>query len=156
MATQRLHAAMAPIDVLTRSELSEELHKAEEGRIREFYRGVDYHEINGNGDGAAFVVVPGPESGYAWSVKIVSFTVGTASQQVYLYLGESNASSPIGTTTASATANGNSYYAAVFVYTSNVVVLKDGRSLYIEAPSGAIYNWKVIAKQVPSEMIGKL
>lgn len=41
MTTQRLHSAMAPIDVLTRLELESELHKGFDNAIRDRYRGLD-------------------------------------------------------------------------------------------------------------------
>jgi len=69
---QRLHTNLAPIDLLTRIELEETLSTKMDSYIRDLYRGVSYHEENGNGDGAKTIAVQGPESGYAWSVKIVA------------------------------------------------------------------------------------
>src|SRR3984957_7924549 len=69
---QHLHSHLAPIDVLTRVELEETMTSKMDTYIRDLYRGVSYHEENGNGDGALKIAIQGPESGYAWSVKIVS------------------------------------------------------------------------------------
>lgn len=45
MTTQRLHSAMAPVDLLTREELAQELHKGIDAAIRERYRGIDIVRI---------------------------------------------------------------------------------------------------------------
>ena len=149
MTTQRLHSALAPLDVLTRVELEESLHKGFEAAERARVRGIDYMEVNGNGNGATTVTIPGPDSGYSWSVKIISVVI-SAGATVSAYLGENTLSAPIGQ--AVLTAAG----AAIFTYTSNIVIVRDTRSVTLSTSAGGINAWKLLVKQVPGEMIGKL
>jgi len=144
-----MHSALAPIDVLTRVELEESLHKSIEAAERSRVRGIDYMEQNGNGDGVATVQIPGPESGYAWSVKVISFVV-SAPATVNVYISESTTTAPVGTAILAAAGP------AIFTFTSNIVVVRDGRVITLTTSAGGITAWKVLAKQVPNEMVGKL
>lgn len=152
MGQQRLHAALAPIDVLTRLEMEEVTHKELSNAVRMHYLGVDYREINGNGDGAAIVSIPGPESGYAWSLKIAAITT-LAADIFSVYLGENAiVTAPIGNTATVACVGG---FCGIVTYTSNIAVVKDGRSITLATVNG-IQEYKILAKQVPAEMVGKL
>jgi hypothetical protein len=153
MTQQRLHAAMAPIDVLTRMELEETLTKHNDMLVRDIFRGVGYHETNGNGDSAAIVTVQGPESGYAWSIKIVSAQLTLTSDVLTVFLGDNTNSAPIATITP-VTGLGGLFF-SIGTFTSNTVVLKDARSITLASNSG-ILAYKIIAKQVPAEMVAKL
>lgn len=146
MAEQRLHSAFAPIDVLTRQELDDTLHKHASDFIRTEFKGVSYLEINSYPDGLTTWTVPGPDSGYAWSLKLVSVTM--ASGIVSVYLGDNTLTAPVAFNTV-ATTN------PIFPFTSNVVVMTDGRSLTLSSTS-AMTAVKIMAKQVPAEMVGKL
>jgi hypothetical protein len=151
MPEQRLHSALAPIDVLTRLEMEEVTHKELSNAVRMHYLGVDYKEVNGNGDGAAIVAIPGPESGYAWSLKIASITT-LAADIFSLYLGENTIFPPIGNTPTIACVGG---FCGVVTFTSNIAVVKDGRSITLATVNG-IQQYKILVKQVPAEMVGKL
>lgn len=149
MTQQRLHSALAPLDVLTRIELEESLTQGFEQAERARIRGIDYMEVNGNGNAAANVTVPGADSGYAWSLKIVSF-VCSAACTANVYMGENANSAPIGTIVLTGAGP------AIFTYTSNIAIVRDARAVFLTVSAGGINAWKVIAKQVPNEMIGKL
>lgn len=152
MTQQRLHSSMAPIDVLTREELEATLDKTYDGFVRDLYRGVGYRELNGDGDGAPIVIIPGPESGYAWSLKIASVTT-IAADVFSVFLGENiTVSAPVGNTPTVACVGG---FAGIITYTSNIVVVKDGRSITLATVNG-IQEYKILAKQVPAEMVAKL
>jgi hypothetical protein len=150
---QRLHAAMAPIDVLTREELEASMTTQMNAMVRDIYRGVGYHETNGSGDGAATVIIPGPESGFAWSVKIVSALLTVSTDTLTVFLGDSTTTAPIASIVP-VTGFGGLFY-AIGTFTSNTVVLKDARSITLASNSG-ILQYKVIAKQAPAEMVAKL
>ena len=227
MSKQRLHSNLAPIDILTRVELEETMTTKMDTYIRDLYRGVSYHEENGNGDGAHTLAIQGPESGYAWSVKIVAaqltsfagaisqpavpastvpvqnpnnfpvtvvisggaatstsvngVVVGTGDgtfvvpaygsisvtysvaptwvwtgvatpDNLAVYLGDNLITAPIAAIPA-VPAFGNYY--AVQTFTSNVVVLKDSRTLTLASTNG-IFAYKLISKMVPAEMVAKL
>jgi hypothetical protein len=230
MSKQRLHANLAPIDILTRVELEETMTTKMDTYIRDLYRGVSYHEENGNGDGAHTIAIQGPESGYAWSVKIVAaqltaiagtvpsqpavpastvaqqntnaypvqvvisggtatstsvngvvvgagdgtFVVpaygsisvtysvaptwvwsnvgGSTPDNLAVYLGDNLITAPIAAVPA-LPAFGSFY--AIQRYTSNVVVLKDSRTLTLASTNG-IFAYKLISKMVPAEMVAKL
>lgn len=151
MPEQRLHSALAPIDVLTRLEMEQVLHKGLDTAVRMHYLGVDYKEVNGNGDGAPIVSIPGPESGYAWSLKIASVTT-LAADIFTLYLGENTIFPPIGNTPTIACVGG---FCGIITFTSNIAVVKDGRAITLVTANG-VQEYKIIAKQVPAEMVGKL
>lgn len=72
MAEQRLHSALAPVDILTRLELEEVMHKGMQTFFQQEQIGVSYKEYNGSADGANSVQIPGPDSGYAWALKLVA------------------------------------------------------------------------------------
>lgn len=99
MTQQRLHSALAPIDVLTRLEMEEVLHKGLNDAVRARYIGLDSARIppitaQGNGGtinlGALSTQDPfcGPEQGDVWllrRVNVVSsaFTTDTARYIVF-------------------------------------------------------------------------
>lgn len=150
MTTQRLHAGLAPIDVLTRIELEESLSKGFEQAERARVRGIDYMEVNTNGNNAATLALNGPESGYAWSLKLIS-AVLSAAATLSVYLGEApQATAPIGVVTLSGAG------AAIVTYTSNIIIVRDARQITLVSSAGGIGAVKLIARQVPDEMIGKL
>lgn len=149
MTLQRLHSALAPLDVLTRLELEAELSKGAELAERARVRGIDYMEFNGNGQGAATVSIQGPESGYAWSLKIVSAVVSQACTFL-LYMGDNTITAPIGKVQTSGAD------VAIVTFTSNIAIVRDARYLTLTVSAGGIAAYKLIAKQVPDEMVGKL
>jgi hypothetical protein len=149
MPEQRMHSALAPIDVLTRAELDATLTHRFDSFIRDWYRGEDYVEYNGNGNGATILSLPGPDSGYAWALKTVALVVNSGCT-VDVYLGDNTATAPIGEQITTGP------MAAIFTWSSNQVVFKDQRNLTVVVSTGGINAWKIVAKQVPGEMIGKL
>lgn len=152
---QRLHSALAPVDILTRLEMEQIQRKGMEAYFHQEALGVSYMEKNGNGDNATTVTIPGPDSGYSWSLKLVSAVMpaGTGgTDEIGIYLGESASSAPVGG--GSAVSRGQ-LATVITTFTSNVVVVQDGRSVTLLGTSG-IGAWKLIAKQVPSEMVAKL
>jgi hypothetical protein len=164
MGEQRLHHALAPIDLLTRLELEQTLDTRFDAFTRDFYRGKSFIEINGNGNGVLTqITIPGPDSGYSWSLRMLSVNIaGTAQAFVVACAGDT-------ITTSAAFASGLTggfafpslnYNGVIFPFSSNQVIIKDQRSVTIAAAlagSGAIItNYKLIAQQVPTEMEGKL
>jgi hypothetical protein len=150
---QRLHSSLGELDVLTRLELEESLSKNSDKAVRDLYRGVDYVEWNGNGGGATTFTIPEtPDSGYTWSLRLISVTL-LAVGNVAVYLGDNiTSSSCIG---GGPTGIKNVDNVFIFYASTNQIVYKDGRSLTIGATQG-IDRIKILAKQVPSEMVGKL
>jgi len=153
MTVQRLHSALAPVDILTRLEMEEIQHKGLENFFHQEYLGVSYKEYNDNGAGATqFSLAVAPDSGYAWSLKMVSVVLSAAGN-VAVFLGDNINTAPIGGG-ASVTMGGLNVFNTTF--TSNVVVMSDQRAITLLAATGTIGAVKVIAKQVPAEMVGKL
>src|ERR1700739_4140042 len=100
MGEQRLHSALAPIDLLTREELSQELHQGFDAQVREFYRGLDilrFPRILIQASGATVNVgsignneAPcGPEQGDIWALSrvIVKSNVFTDTAKYILFRG---------------------------------------------------------------------
>lgn len=152
MAEQRLHSALAPIDILTRLEMEQVQRKGMEAFFHQEALGVSYKEYNDNADGVAKFSIDGPDSGYAWSLKLVSF-VTAAADDVAIFLGDNTNTAPIGGTT---TAKIGGIFAGVVTFTSNVVIVQDNRVITLLADTSTISAVKVIAKQVPGEMVVKL
>jgi hypothetical protein len=102
MTQQRLHAAMAPIDVLTRIELEEVMHKQMDVLIRDRLRGIDSARLppvaitalttatlnlfaGGASDGSA-----GPEQGDVWMLRtanVASSSFATDAAKYVLFRG---------------------------------------------------------------------
>lgn len=148
-----MHSALAPIDILTRVELEEVQHKGLENFFHQEYLGVSYREYNDNGGGVAqYTVDVSPDSGYAWSLKMVSVVLSAAGN-VAVFLGDNINSAPIGGG-ASVAMGGLNVFNTTF--TSNVVVMSDQRAITLLAATGVMGAIKLLAKQVPAEMVGKL
>jgi hypothetical protein len=139
------------IDMLTDKELRESLGHHFSAEIREWYRGVDYLGFAGVGNSNT-VTVAGPDSGYCWSLKLVSAQLAVAGE-LSVYPGDSVAVAPFGNTASAVNGTANE---AVLTFTSNVVVLKDQRNLTLSCAAGNILGWRLLVKQVPNEMQGKL
>ena len=103
MTAQRLHAAMAPIDVLTRIELEEVMHKQMDVLIRDRLRGIDSARLppvaitstggtinlfaGGSSDGSG-----GPEQGDVWMLRranVSSNAFATDAAKYVLFRGSS-------------------------------------------------------------------
>jgi hypothetical protein len=80
MTVQRLHAAMAPVDILTRVELEETLTSKMDVMLRDRYRGLDsarFPAISGTSPGGTFNLSGGgasdgfigPEQGDVWMLR---------------------------------------------------------------------------------------
>jgi hypothetical protein len=139
-------------DFLTQQELHDSLGHHFSAQVREWYRGVDYLGFYGAGP-ATLVTVPGPDSGYVWSIKLASAQLSAAGA-LSVYPGDATNVAPFGTATAIAQ---GTQFEAMFTWTSNVVVLKDQRNLTLWAGGTTTINsWRVLVKQVPAEMQAKL
>jgi hypothetical protein len=140
------------IDLLTDSELRQSLGHHFSAQVREWYRGVDYLGFYGQGP-VTQVLVAGPDSGYCWSLKQVSVQLSAAGT-LSVYPGEVTTVAPLG---VGASVTNGSNFEVWLTWTSNVVVLKDQRSLTLWAGGTVnILSWRVLVKQVPQEQQGKL
>jgi hypothetical protein len=101
VAKQQLHSGLAPIDVLTRTELEETLHKGMDGMLRDRYRGMDFIKIPaqfGQGNGGTITLNSGgttdpycgPEQGDFWMLNranVVSSSYATDAAKYILFRG---------------------------------------------------------------------
>jgi hypothetical protein len=142
---------LGDIDLLTDSELRASLGHHFDHVIRDWYRGIDYIGVAGVGNGTNTITIPGSDQGYTWSVKLISAQLASAGE-LSAYPGDTSAVAPIGTTMSIANGANND---AVLTYSSNQVVLKDGRNITLLG-SAVILNWRIMVEQVPTEMQGKL
>lgn len=175
MAVQRLHSAMAPIDVLTREELAETLHKGMDSQIREWYRGIELQRfprviVTASGTtvnvGAMSndMAPVGPEQGDLWVIRRVIVKSNDASDTaVYTVF---KGSSP------SDTANAYSFVQLLEGFgsagrTVNMGYYPGNKSVYCQpgeqiyalvssATSGNQYMLDGEAVRVPAEMKGKV
>lgn len=142
------------LDLLTKDELKESMGHSLDETIVKWYRGVDYlsfiNLVNAPAIGP-FSIPQTAESGYAWSVKLVSFQLSGGSTIASLYVGSTNLTPPV------ATVAPNTLNEAVFSFSSNQLVIKDGQALTINAGGSVqVLGWHLRVKQVPVEMQGKL
>lgn len=137
------------VDLLTPSEHKDNLNKLFERYLIERYRGESYLQFTGVSSGSV-VQIPGPNSGYVWSVKLLSIVCDQTSVGLNVYLGENTNTAPIYTG-----GNGLSN-AVVTLFTSNTFIHQDERPITVTSSTGNITAWRLHVKQVPGEMIGKL
>lgn len=153
MGEQRLHSALAPIDILTRMDLEQAQRKNLDAYWYELYRGVSYQEYNTVVQPAGLTAqLPGPDSGYTWSLKMLS-AVLSAAGNLAVFLGDNTNTAPVGGG-ASVTMGGLNVVNVQFG--SNCTIVQDQRVITLLAVTGNIQQVKLIYKQVPSEMVGKL
>jgi hypothetical protein len=178
MAEQRLHSAMAPIDVLTRIELETTLHQEFQAAERQRYLGLDavrFPVVVTTALAATVFIASGgtmdppvgPAEGDVWMVRrvIVKSSVLTDVAKFVLYRGSTpsdtaNAFGPknlldagVGGATPGLTVNVCYYPAnkALFVY--------PGEQIYAQVLGGTIGNQYYLdgeAIRVPAEMKGKV
>lgn len=142
---------LGTVDILTSSELKDTLGHQMSHTIREWFRGIDYTGAAGPGNGTGTVQVPCAEQGYTWDIKLVAAQLSAAGS-LSIYPGDSLSVAPVGVVASVANGTLNE---CVFRWSSEQLVIKDGRTLTLFS-AVTILNWRVLAKQVPTEMQGKL
>jgi hypothetical protein len=141
------------IDLLTKQELSEAMGHQFDQAIRDFYRGVDYLSFTGTGNGTGQFTLPdSPQAGYVWSVKLISAQL-SASGQLSMYLSENTQSPPIASIFS---ATNGTLFESIATWSSEQLVIKDGRVITLFCSTANILNWQLRVKQVPAEMQAKL
>lgn len=152
MTNQKLVAG-GYLDFLTKSELDESMGHHFDNAIVKWYRGIDYLTFVGSGNGTSSISIPyAPESGYAWSLKLIGvYAGGLSALNFAVYLSENIGTAPIGFGVGNASVPG----VATVTWSSEQIVIKDGRVITLAA-SATILNYILAVKQVPIEMQGKL
>jgi hypothetical protein len=141
------------LDMLTKDELSDAMGHKFDVFLRDLYRGIDFMELTGNNPTALNPVsVALMESGYTWSLRMVSVQT-TAACQVSVYPSENINVAPIAT--FATVANGTNFD-GVYLWSSEAAVYKDQRSMTLLCSTGNVINFRFKGKQVPTEMQGKL
>jgi hypothetical protein len=143
------------LDFLTNEELKSTMGHSLDATIAKWYRGVDYLSFINLVPAPAigpFTIPQTAESGYCWSVKLVSFQLSAGATGVSLYVGSSNSPPPV----AVGTVGTNNE--VVFTFSANQLVMKDSQNLTVQAYGGGVQvlGWHLRVKQVPVEMQGKL
>jgi hypothetical protein len=174
MGEQRLHSALAPVDILTRLEHEAVMHNALNSALREKYRGVEnqrFPRTYGSGAVTLNLFDPnapcGPEQGDFWEVRRIivksSVLADTAKYVIYRGTTPSDPTSAYsdmflleaGVGGASPGLNVNvGYYPG-----SQAVSLYGGEQIYCQVLGATIGNTYVLegeAIRVPAEMKGKL
>jgi hypothetical protein len=147
---QRL-AAGGLLDLLTKDELDTCMGHNFDAAIRDIYRGVDYLSFRGTPNaGPSYTIPYVPESGYCWSVRMISMRTNGNSSLGEAFLGETTTFC-VGIVTLTGINSD-----AVFQFSSNQLVIKDSQPLTLFSPASLILAYQVWVKQVPIEMQGKL
>lgn len=160
MPEQRLHSALAPIDVLTRIELQAELDKHADDLTRTFYRGIDYYR-HIDTPNAPFYTSPPVPNGYAWSMRHIGVVLSSA-DQIIMVLGDTpqvtSAPTPLPGILSIFPQGTNAIPYAENGFSTDEVILNPGEQFTIQPFTGShnILGVLFIAKQAPAEMKGKL
>lgn len=139
------------VNMFTDDELRETLGHHFSALERSWYRGIDYMAVAGQGNGTGQITLPIAEQGYTWNIKVVSAQLSAAGN-LSVYPADGINVAPIGV--VAAVANGANFD-AVLTFSGDQIVLKDGRNLTLFS-SVNILNYRIMAKQVPTERQGKL
>jgi hypothetical protein len=176
MSQQRLHSNLAPIDILTREELEQELHKGLDAAMRERYRGLDYMRIPLAPVVAAAATQPlftgndstpwGPEQGDIWMLRRVNVrsSVLTDTAKYVIYRGSTpsdvaNAYSGRFLLDAFSAAGAGQPVNQGFYFSTKSVYLNSGEQIYAQvfgATIGNQYMMDAEAIRCPAEMKGKV
>lgn len=176
MAEQRLHSQLAPIDVLTREELSQELHAEFGGLERERYRGLELQRFPFFTTVATAATQPmftsndetpcGPEQGDIWMVRralVKGFLLADTAKYI---LFKGSAPSDVAnaytgrflmegfTAGAAGQAVGIGFYPG-----TKAIFLQPGEQIYAQLLGATIGNQYMLegeAIRCPAEMKGKL
>jgi hypothetical protein len=143
---------LGQVDLLTDPELKQSLGHGISHAIREWYRGLDYMGFAGPGNGTNTLTIPGPDSGYTWSVKLASVSLST-SGVLSVYAADNPGGAPLGIVASIANGTANE---AVFRWGSNQCVIKDQRNITLFSSGSVILAYRLLVEQAPTEMQGKL
>jgi hypothetical protein len=174
MGEQRLHNALAPVDILTRLEHEAVMHHALNAALKEKYRGVEAQrfprcmvEATGASVNLFSTEAPtGPEQGDFWEVRrvVVKSNIFTDTAKYILFRGSSpsdigNAYGPFNLIEAFAAAGAGQAVGVGYYPSSKSLALQPGEQLYAlvtGATAGNVYMLDGEAIRVPSEMKGKI
>ena len=142
---------LGSVNLLTDDELRETMGHHLNAIVRNWYRGIDYVGVAGNGNGTGLITLPTAEQGYTWDIKLVSAQLSAAGA-LSVYASDNNNTAPVGCGLSVVNGTANE---VVLRWSSEQLVLKDGRNITL-ASAVTIVNYRILAKQVPTEMQGKL
>jgi hypothetical protein len=174
MGEQRLHSALAPVDILTRLEHEAVMHKALDEAVRSRYWGVEsqrFPRAMVTATGATVNLFSteaptGPEQGDFWEVRRVVVKSNSFSDagKYLLFRGTSpsditNAYGPFNLIDAFTAAGAGQPVGVGFYPSSKSLALQPGEQLYAlvtGATAGNVYMLDGEAIRVPAEMKGKI
>lgn len=137
------------LDILTQGELDESLSRAADTWYQRA-RGIRYVRRTST-PGAASVLVPGPQQGFAWDLKLIG-AVFSAADSLEVFLGESQQYPLYGGTPGDA---GTATTVDAATWSSQQVILKPGEVLTVAATAGkTITSLIVAAIELPAERLG--
>jgi hypothetical protein len=175
MSQQRLHSQLAPIDILTREELSAELHKGFDANLRELYRGLEiqrFPSVTVTATAATQNIATGndmtpagPEQGDLWMIRriIVKSFLLTDTAKYILFRGstpsDSNAYNGRFLLEGFAAAAGGQAVGVGFYPGTKSIFLQPGEQIYAQVLTATVGNQYILegeAIRVPAEMKGKV
>lgn len=175
MTRQRLHANLAEIDLLTREELTQELHKGIDAGVRERYRGVELQRFPSitvvataatqNISTTNDMTPAGPEQGDIWMIRrvIVKSFLLTDVAKYILFRGstpsDSNTYNGRFLLEGFASAGAGQSVGIGFYPGTKAIFLQPGEQIYAQVLGATVGNQYILegeAIRVPAEMKGKL
>ena len=175
MTQQRLHSQLAPIDLLTREELSAELHKAFDANLRELYRGIEIQRFPSvtvtatagtqNIATSNDMTPAGPEQGDLWMIRrvIVKCFTLTDTAKYILFRGSTpsdpNAYNGRFLLEGFAAAGAGQSVGIGFYPGTKSIFLQPGEQIYAQVLTATVGNQYLLegeAIRIPAEMKGKI
>lgn len=174
MGEQRLHSALAPVDILTRLEHEAVMHKALNEAVRQRYWGIESQRFPRAMVTATATTVnlfsneapTGPEQGDFWEVRrvVVKSNNFADTAKYLLFRGTSpsdigNAYGPFNLVEGFAAAGAGQPVGVGYYPSSKSLALQPGEQLYalvVTATIGNVYMLDGEAIRVPAEMKGKI
>lgn len=176
MSVQRLHSQLAPIDVLTREELSTELNNRLDAFTREFYRGLEIQEFPRLIVTATATTQPmftgndmtpiGPEQGDLWMVRRVIVKGFTLTDTAKYILFQGSTPSDLGSGYTGqyllegfAAAGAGQSVGVGYYPGTKAIFLQPGRQIYAQILGATVGNQYIMegtAIRIPAELKGKV
>lgn len=154
MPEVELRAGMK-LNIPDKQEIGQVVKGTWEAKEREAARTVKWLDFVGTGldpiaqTPQANYLIPGPDSGWAWSVKVVGVSIAAAGTvAVYKASSSKQRTRPLGV--AVATAGPSSTFLAVFTFSSNAGFLQHDQQIWLESTQN-ITTWYIGVEEAMSE-----
>jgi hypothetical protein len=144
------------VDIPNRDEIAATVKDTWDQQERARARGVKWMDfVYVVQPAAGSFLVPGPEEGYAWSAKVLSFTLSAATTvSCFKASSTGQTSRPLGQPVPSIAVN--SVNIAAFTWSSNQGFLQHGQGIYVQTNAGNLVTVYLGAEEAVAEQAYKI